>query len=223
MIKAVIFDLDNTIYDYDECNANAIVELQRFAKKKYGLSEESFMIFYDRAKKHVKNRLGNVGASHNRMLYMQRLLEELGELPTKGALELYDVYWDNMLKNMHVFPYVRPLFKKLKERKICIAMLTDLTAHIQHRKIKVLGLEDDIQAFVSSEEAGKEKPAKEAFDSLKEKLICSNKEMLMVGDSMLKDIEGAKKSGIEGILFTKEHALDMDSIIMGYIDDFKDM
>ena len=222
MIKAVIFDLDNTIYSYDICNEKAMLKLQNFAMDKYGINEETFQTTFNEAKRKVKKQLGNVGASHNRMLYMQFFLEELDRLPTKGALELYDIYWDEVLNNMQLFPYVRPLFSQLKKRGIHIAMLTDLTAHIQHRKIKALGIENDVQVFVSSEEAGEEKPSIKAFDTIKKKLPCSDDEMIMVGDSKSKDIDGARHCGIRGMLFTNDHSKDMDGIIMRAIDDCKD-
>ena len=219
MIRAVIFDLDNTVYNYDECHEEAMKNLQEYACEKYALDTKTFNSKFDDAKKIVKNQLGNTGASHNRLLYMQTFLESIGRKPVDGAIELYNVYWDTMLENMHLFPYVLPLMIKLKENKICIGVLTDLTAHIQHRKIQKMGLTDYVEVLVTSEEAGKEKPSEIAFDKLKAKIKFAPEEILMIGDSQEKDIDGALQAGMHGILFSIDKASNMDQLVMEYIND----
>ena len=183
------------------------------------MDTKTFNSKFDDAKKIVKNQLGNTGASHNRLLYMQTFLESIGRKPVDGAIELYNVYWDTMLENMHLFPYVLPLMIKLKENKICIGVLTDLTAHIQHRKIQKMGLTDYVEVLVTSEEAGKEKPSEIAFDKLKAKIKFAPEEILMIGDSQEKDIDGALQAGMHGILFSIDKASNMDQLVMEYIND----
>ena len=219
MIKAVIFDLDNTVYNYDYCHEKAMHSLQEFACKKYSLGKEEFYSSFDVAKRNVKAQLGNTGASHNRLLYMQLFLENINRNPVEDALGLYDRYWDTMLENMTLFPYVIPLMKYLKENGIKIGVLTDLTAHIQHRKIARLGLTGYIDVLVTSEEAGQEKPSDIAFNRLIGKFSCLPDEMLMIGDSQAKDIEGALKVGMKGLLFSLSQAENMEQKVIDYMKD----
>lgn len=219
MIKCVVFDIDNTIYDYDICHEKAMRVLMDFACRKYFLSHDDFIRAFNTAKDSVKKNLGNVGASHNRMLYMQRFLEQIGQNPILGAIEMYDVYWNTMLSEMTLFPYVMPLIKELQKREVKIAVLTDLTAHIQHRKIIRLGLADKIEFLVTSEEAGEEKPSPKMFGMLLEKTGLLPSEILMIGDSPKKDINGALEMGMCGILFTKAFHADMRLKCLRYIDE----
>lgn len=219
MIKAVVFDIDNTLYDYDTCNKKAMECLLEYACEQYNISKQQFETFFENARTSVKEQLGDTAAAHNRMLYMQRFLEGMGYKPVMGALDLYNVYWECMLQNMVLYPYVIPLLNELKHREIKIALLTDLTAHIQHRKIMCLGLESYVDALVTSEEAGKEKPAKEAFALIMNKVGVAYDEMLIIGDDSKKDIKGAENVGMHGILFRKELSNSMDSICMNYILD----
>lgn len=218
MIDAVIFDLDNTIYDYDLCHDIAMGKLRTFACKKYSIEVSVFEENFARARVTVKNQLGNKGASHNRMLYMQGFLENIGRKPANGALELYDVYWNSMLDTMELFPYVKPLMNALQHKGILIAMLTDLTAHIQHRKIQKLGLADYIDCMVTSEEAGQEKPSEIAFTRILEKLALPAAKALMIGDSQKKDIDGAIALGINAMLYKKEYAQTMNQKVMDYVN-----
>lgn len=218
MIKAVVFDLDNTIYNYDECHIVAMKQLEEYVCDKYGVNKVDFRKNFELAKDEVKKLLGNTGASHNRMLYMQIFLEKINQSPVEDALELYDIYWSAMLEKMTPFKYVIPLMKQLKHRKIEIGILTDLTAHIQHRKIKKLCITEYIDAIVTSEEAGAEKPSSIAFSRIIRKLHCNPEEILMIGDSQKKDIDGAVNVGMRGMLFLESYKDTMDERVMEYID-----
>lgn len=217
MIKAIVFDLDNTIYDYDKCHEKAMTELKIACMNQFTISEHVFEENFEYAKKLVKKRLENTGSSHNRMLYIQSFLELIGEKPAIYALDLYNVYWDTMLANMIPFPYVIPLFIELKKKNIKIAVLTDLTVHIQHRKLKKLGIAQYVDVLVTSEEAGVEKPDLKMFKLVKEKLNMKSEELFMVGDSKKKDIQGAETAGIKGILFDESIGSKIQSICMEMI------
>lgn len=57
MIKGVIFDLDNTIYNYDMCHEYAMKKLGGYACQKYKLNLEQFAKAFAEAKHYVKKRL----------------------------------------------------------------------------------------------------------------------------------------------------------------------
>lgn len=219
MIKAVVFDLDNTVYSYDICHKAAMDALTEFACQKYKLNTVRFQQYFSEAKRSVKKQLDGTGASHNRMLYMQRFLELIGERPTSDAIELYDVYWDTFLVHIELFPYVKPLMTYLQTNKIYIGVLTDLTAHIQHRKIIKTGLDQFIDTIVTSEEAGEEKPSVKAFEMILRKLNIRPEESLMIGDSQTKDVEGAKSMGMRALLFTEKQSDTMKETVVEYIEN----
>ncbi|MGN1167361.1 MAG: HAD family hydrolase [Lachnospiraceae bacterium] len=205
MIKAVIFDLDNTLYSYDKCNVVAEKKLFQLVARELSVSEVEAKSLLKQAKKNVKNQFSDdVAASHNRLLYMQNICEQVGKNPLVYAMEFYNCYWDAMLEEMQPFEYVLPLFQEYKKKDIKIAILTDLTAHIQYRKLQKLGLVDYIDCIVTSEEAGAEKPARCMFELVLSKLHLNADEVLMVGDSQAKDIDGAIRCGIQSILFKDE-------------------
>lgn len=200
-IKAVIFDLDNTLYDYDTCNELAEKNLYKTISISFGISEEQAEGLLIQAKRNIKKQLGTeVAASHNRLLYMQNICEQMGKSPLMYSFKFYNAYWDTMLDHMYPFDYVKPLFVELKKRELKIGILTDLTAHIQYRKLEKLEITKWIDCLVTSEEAGAEKPSNKMFDLMLKKLGMCPEEVLMVGDSPKKDIEGANKVGMEGIL-----------------------
>jgi putative hydrolase of the HAD superfamily len=219
MIKAVIFDLDDTLYDYSKCNSIAENRLFETIELDFGISQNQASALLMQAKENVKAKLGDKSASsHNRLLYMQNICEQIGRNPLKYAMRFYNAYWDSMLEQMQLYDYVLPLLEELHRKNIKVGILTDLTAHIQYRKIERLGLTDRIDYLVTSEEAGDEKPSEKMFLLMLEKMKIKPEEALMIGDSRKKDIDGAFTAGIKGILYKKSDSEDMDKLCLQYID-----
>ena len=165
----------------------------------------------------MKNRLNNVAASHNRLLYMQAFLEQIEKPVVPAAYEMYQIYWNATLEKIQPFPYVIDTMKMLKKEGIRIGCLSDLTAAIQYRKLEALGISEHIDYLVTSEEAGEEKPSEKMFDLILEKAGNIPEEVLMVGDSEMKDVEGARIAGMHAILYKNENRLDMGKRIMEYL------
>ena len=204
MIKAVVFDLDNTLYAYDPLDQEAGQRVQDFTCRMLGISKDRYQEAYQFGRAETKRKLGNVAASHNRLLYFQKTLEYMKVKPMPLSLQMYEMYWGTFLEKMQLFPGARSLIDSLCEKGIMIAVCTDLTANIQHRKLIALGLSDDIFCLVTSEEAGREKPASEMFALCLEKLGLPAEEVCYIGDNYSKDIVGAKACGMKAIWFHPE-------------------
>jgi len=181
--KGILLDLDDTLYDYDYAHTKAL---------NAAITEKDQETFAE-ARKQTGEKLKNTAASHNRLLYFQKMLE-LQSKPPFEALEIYEKYWRIFLENMHFYEKVDEFLESTKDIPICL--VTDLTAHIQYRKIKHLNLENYIDALVTSEEAGIEKPATTMFEIALNKLNLQAGDVCMVGDNLKKDIVGASQLGI---------------------------
>lgn len=201
MFRAAVFDLDDTLYDYEGLNEQAIAALCDFTCGKLEILESEFYGAYYRGRDETKRLLGKTGASHNRLLYCQRTLEYLNKMPVGLALDMYEIYWGYMLKHMCLRDGAMDLLKYCKERGLKIGICTDLTAHIQHRKIKALGLETLVDVIVTSEEVGVEKPDSAIYSILLEKLSVPPKEVIFIGDSLEKDVLGPQRMGMCGVWF----------------------
>ena len=126
------------------------------------------------------------------------------------ALELYNIYWDSFLDNMVMFDGVKELLQFYQKEKIKIALVTDLTANIQYRKIAKLEINNYIDYIVTSEETGIDKPDKSMFLKAIDKLNLAPEEVCMIGDNYEKDILGAKALNIDSIWFNIDHKGDVE-------------
>lgn len=205
MIKAVIFDIDGTIYSYVENDKVAVKKLCEYAENVLKVEEKEFRTAYKEARRIVKEeRLADGGSRHSKVLFFQTALELLGKNPFSYVLEMYDIYWNTFLVNMQPFEGVVEFIKKLHRAGKKIALCTDMTAHIQYRKIRRLGLENFIDAMVSSEETGLDKPARVMFELTLKKLNVAAAETAYFGDSLERDVIGAANCGIKAFLYSGE-------------------
>lgn len=219
MIKAVILDLDDTLYAFEPLHDEAMEQVCDYACKELGITAQQFEEAYAFGKSETKRLLGDVASSHNRVLYCQKALEYLGVSVVPMSLQMYDIYWGTILEKMRLRDGVREFLSRMHEHGVKVLICTDLTVHIQHRKIRTLGIEDDIDYLVTSEEAGREKPSLEIFTFCLTKLGLPAEEVCCIGDSPVRDVEGARAAGIHAILYqadkpSAEQFADMAEMIL---------
>lgn len=98
MIKSVIFDIDNTLYNYDKAHETAMEKLTSYGKKVLGFTPKEMREKLGLANESVKKRLGtNTSTIHNRLIRFQRLLEISGKADLTKAVEMYHIYWDALI------------------------------------------------------------------------------------------------------------------------------
>ena len=215
MIKAVIFDVDGTLYDYHENDVIAMKSLCKFVEDKLNVDEELFLKIYDEAKTIVKTRLTEGSGQHSRMLFCQTALELMNKNPFLYATDMYEAYWGEFLKHMKLYDGALEFLQNLKTQNIKTAVCTDMTAHIQYRKIQQLGIADLIDAIVTSEETGLEKPSPAMFKLALKKLNVDAKDTAYFGDSLERDVKCADNCGLIPFWFIDSRKVD-DNEGVGY-------
>jgi putative hydrolase of the HAD superfamily len=209
--KAVLFDLDNTLYDYEAPHKKALKAVYDILKDEINISFVKFKGLYKISKVEIHRELTGSASSHNRVLYFQRLIEKThNTVDPSMILKLYSAYWDTLLKNMKLGKNVLTTLKELKKRGLKIGIVSDLTTHIQLRKIEKLGITKYIDVLVTSEEAGSEKPHAIMFLLTLNKLDVSPHDVIFVGDNSVNDIEGANAVRIDTVLI-KQGSLARDA------------
>lgn len=199
-LKTVIFDLDDTLYtDWHSCDQAGLLAVAAYGTQQLGLKAEVSLRAFQEGRAQALRQLGPVGSCHNRTLFAQFGLERLGINPLAHAENVHDAYWQAVFHTMALDPAIPALFDALRNRFITIAICTNMMANIQMRKLNYLGIAEKIDCFVSSEEAGIDKPAPEIFSYTLQKAGCSAQQAVMVGDSYAHDMTGAHAAGLSCI------------------------
>lgn len=199
MVKALIFDIDNTLYSYDAAHQAAFQVLADNFCEASGLSRQRFSNLHREADRILRARAGSsCAAIHNRLIRYQIMLEQIGK-PVSYALELADIYWGTLLSNMQCAPGARECMSFLKAAGYTVGIGTNMTADYQYIKLERLGLLDYVDFMVSSEEAGAEKPDKRLFDLCVEKAGGRAGACMFIGDSLEADALGAMHAGLRPV------------------------
>ncbi len=202
---ALLFDTDNTLYAYDPAHTEAMEAVQHKLYLKFNIESTEFYDSFKKVKHEVKRHTAGTAASHSRLLYFQRLLETMGlGSQILIALDLEQTYWRAFLNKSELFENVRELLDDIRLLGIPTAIVTDLTAQIQFRKIVYFGLDQCFDYVVTSEEAGFDKPDPAPFNLALEKLKPKGNCVWMIGDNPINDIQGAKES-INAVTIQKLH------------------
>ncbi|WP_295752192.1 HAD family hydrolase [Undibacterium sp.] len=202
---AFLFDTDNTLYPYDPAHAAAQKAVRDKVVSTFSISPEDFDIAFKEARNQIKTRLKHTASSHSRLLYLQRMLEIMGlGSQVLLALDFEQTYWRTFLSNAILFDEVKELLDDIRLLGIPTAIVTDLTAQIQFRKVVYFGLDNYFDYIVTSEEAGFDKPHKAPFQIALEKMRPNGDCVWMIGDNPVNDIRGGRET-INAVTLQKIH------------------
>jgi HAD superfamily hydrolase (TIGR01549 family) len=203
---AILFDTDNTLYPYDPAHAAAVRAVREKVCRTFTIAAADFDSAFREARDQVKRRLKHTASSHSRLLYLQRMLEIMGlGSQVLLALDFEQTYWRTFLSNAVLFDEVKELLDDLRLLGIPTAIVTDLTAQIQFRKVVYFGLDHYFDYIVTSEEAGYDKPHAAPFKIALEKMQPKGDCIWMIGDNPVNDIRGARAE-INAVTLQKTHA-----------------
>lgn len=203
-IKAILFDLDDTLFDYEKCHQAASKHIFYEIHQKTKTPLELVPLLFEIAQKEVKMQLLGTAASHNKDLYFQKIFEKMNsqmknKIMPKDILHIFEEYWKVFYATIRRERATIALLKYLKKKGIKTWIVTDSSNYTQLKKLVRLGIDDKIDVMVSSEEAGMDKPHSSPFLLAAHKLEVLAKECIMVWDNILKDIDGAQWLGMQGI------------------------
>jgi len=203
---AILFDTDNTLYPYDPAHSAAQQAVREKVVSTFSIRPEEFDVAFKQAREEIKLRLKHTASSHSRLLYLQRMLEIMGlGSQVLLALDFEQTYWRTFLSNAILFDEVKDLLDDIRLLGIPTAIVTDLTAQIQFRKVVYFGLDHYFDYIVTSEEAGYDKPHVAPFKIALEKMRPKGEIVWMIGDNPVNDIQGGRET-INAVTLQKVHS-----------------
>ena len=177
MVKAVVFDLDDTLYMENEFVEYGLKNAANVAETVYGIvnANEKIRSLYQESKVNVFDRLVNA----------EKIKDK--EIAVAGLVKAYR---NCEPKNLHCNPGVLDLLKTLKKKGVRTGIITDGFADVQKSKIKALGIQEYIDKIVITDELGGvqcRKPNPIGFEKMLKMLDVKPQEMVYIGDNPNKD------------------------------------
>lgn len=208
-IKNLIFDLDNTLYDFSKVweISNKLV-FEYLGYDKFTTYEEFFKLYKSVNNQLVKEVLkGSLKIIELRDKRLMLTLEQFGlNLTVEDCNFYYEKQFEYILESITPDEEVNLKIRQLQD-KYNMIILTNGKSYEQRMKLKKLGLENTFKLYISGE-THISKPKEKAFLNVLETEGILAVETMMIGDSLYHDIVPAKKLGLKTCLVEKQWHFD---------------
>lgn len=202
MIKAVVFDVDDTLYDQ---KAPFVAALAPIVKLPSSFDLTPTFQAYRRlsAQSYAQVKTGRWSPAEMAVHRLNSALhtQDLPPVTPEAALAFQEAYCQG-LQHIKLFPGLATALDQLKAR-YQLGIITN--GHTEHQLAKVMRLKMhqwiDRDAILTSEEAGLAKPDPQIFTTMNRRLNLRASESVYVGDCYSMDVKAAKQAGWQAFWF----------------------
>ena len=190
MIKAVVFDLDNTLVDFMRVKRAAVEGAVE------GMIDAGLRGSKEEAIKRVFNMYDREGIEDQRV-FDKLLVEVYGEIPYRILAAGVLGYRRAKEGRLVLYPHVRITIVNLIRMGLKLGLVSDAPRMSVWMRLNSLGLDAYFDTVVTTDDTGKKKPDPAPFFMALSKLGVKPEEAIMVGDWAERDMVGAKAVGMK--------------------------
>lgn len=191
MIRAIIFDLDNTLTDFMRMKEAAI------ESGIDGMLDAGLAIPKDEIRRRIWDVYRREGIEYQQVF--DRVLEADGAIDPKVLAAGIVAYRRARASTLVLYPHVQFTLLELVKRGLSLAVVSDAPRAQAWLRLASLSLHNLFDHVVTFEDTGKRKPSPEPFQKALDLLGVDAGEALMVGDWAERDMVGASQLGIRTV------------------------
>lgn len=190
MIKAIIFDLDNTLIDFMRMK-NTAVEAATKAMIDAGLDFP-----YVQIREKIDEIYKEKGIEYQQV-FDQLLNHFIGKIDYKILSAGIVAYRTARESELNTYPHVIPTLIKLIKMGIKLGVVSDAPSREAWLRLSYIGLHHIFDAIVTFDDSKERKPSPVPFNLILKRLGVGAEHSLMVGDWAERDVVGAKSVGMK--------------------------
>lgn len=190
MIKAVLFDLDQTIIDLIAMKTKACKSAIK-AMIKAGLKIDEKTGY-----RKLMHTYFRVGIDSN-IAFTKFLEEETGKADEKILQAGIKAYLETKPSFLKPYPYVLETLEYLRSRNLKLGIVTDAPKEKAMQRLDGMNITHYFDPIITFDDTGEEKPSEKPFRLAMERLNLYPEEILFVGDRYKRDIRGAGRLGMK--------------------------
>lgn len=197
-IRAVIFDLDDTLLDHATAIRAAVTELYSQRPElitKFADEPQFQKAWVEVQDKHYPSYLrGAISHAEQKILRIRELWQPLANLSETQCFQIYDHFQMLYAKNWKIFPDVFPCLEAIVPAKI--GLISNGWGKQQREKLALEELHKKFEIVVISSEVGMAKPDPRIFKMACAALGVQPAETIYVGDLYDLDVQGPQRAGL---------------------------
>nr|XP_003215976.1 PREDICTED: N-acylneuraminate-9-phosphatase [Anolis carolinensis] len=207
-VKAVFFDLDNTLVDTAGAGSKAIQEVINVLQSKYHYDEKEACMICDefQAKLHKEYYdPSKMCITDLRIQHWEDAIQEVkgGTAKHNLAADCYFLWKTTRLQHLTLAEETQGMLSDLR-KVVQLLLLTNGDTQTQREKIEACACQQYFNAIVVGGEHKEEKPAPSIFHHCCELLKVRPEDCVMVGDSLDTDIQGGLNAGLKATVWVNK-------------------
>jgi len=204
MVNHIFFDLDRTLWDFDQNSHNALSQIFDQLKLHSSIkNKRAFISDYKRINEQMwaEYRKGLLPKDELRIGRFIRALTKHGVSDLMIA-ETYSESYIALCPNLtELFPNAIDTLENLQAKGKKLHIITNGFTEVQHIKLFNSGLTNFFDVVLCSDSIGINKPDPKIFHEAMKLANAKPAESVMIGDHLETDVLGANQVGMQGILF----------------------
>ncbi|MFI6673659.1 HAD family hydrolase [Kribbella sp. NPDC050470] len=197
-MKAVVFDLDNTLFDHTASSTAAInswvpelggTPSDELVAQWFVVEERNFSQWLSGTVTHQGQRRGRLRDFLPLVGHPVPALDDELDLIYSGYLRHYQASWT-------AYPDAKPALEVARRNGLRIGILTNGSTKQQNAKLTAIGLADLIDVVCTSESLGVSKPDPQAYLQTCQALGVEPADTVMIGDNLELDVLAARQVGL---------------------------
>ncbi|XP_047903708.2 N-acylneuraminate-9-phosphatase [Anser cygnoides] len=215
-VKAVFFDLDNTLVDTAAAGRRAIEEVVKALRCRHRCGEGQARDICEKVQAKLLKECHDPARTcitELRISHWEEAIQETigGEANRSLAAECYFLWKTTRLRHLTLAEETRGMLMELR-KAVRLLLLTNGDRQTQREKIEACACQPYFDAIVVGGEQKEEKPAPSIFHYCCDLLGVQPAECVMVGDSLDTDIQGGLNAGLKATVWlNKTMATPADS------------
>ena len=206
--KHLFFDLDRTIWDFDNNSIAALKEIIKNEKLDSLLLDfDTFHSVYksENAKLWEEYGKGKIDKQYLRYARFENTLIKFSLNNPDLAKRFGDAYVEISPMQTLLIPGARAVIQELKKMGFSLHIITNGFKEVQMVKLKNCKLDTYFDKIICSEDIGINKPNPAIFLHARKLAAAHQEDCIMIGDDYLADIHGAVMSGMQAIFYNPEN------------------
>lgn len=232
MIKMIYFDLDHTLWDFENNSKSALrLVYNNYRNLLNSINTEAFISTYQKINTQLWDsyRKKEISQEELKLLRFDLTLKTLGiEYNESLIQEINDVYLDTLSKQEMLINGAKDVLEYLCG-KYKLGILTNGFRKTQLAKLNSSGIDKYFKILVSSEDIGFPKPDEKIFSYAQKVSGYPKEKIAYIGDDLENDILPAIKFGMQAIWFKNNNSfisnlpIKDNIVVIDHLSELKDI